>query len=120
MTNLILILLIINFLADQLFQSRQILKSKNTNVVFMMLHVFMWSAPMAIFSWIVAYKTHDLGALKWWLIIIPIHFLIEWPINRYTTYLLHNKRTTLAITMIHLEKLLLNLVVVGLFIYFIG
>ena len=118
MTNLILLLLIINFIADQLLMPKPILDGKNHSIIFMALHVLMWALPMALFAWIVVYRTEELWALKWLCAIVPLHFLIEYPINKYTTYLLQNKKTRMAITMIHLEKMLLNIAVAGLFVYF--
>jgi hypothetical protein len=80
----------------------------------------MWSLPMIIFSWIISYQCGSLWPLKWVCVIIPLHFCIEWPLNRYATSLMHKKRTTLAITIIHLEKMLLNVAILLTFLYFSG
>lgn len=118
MANILILLLVINFIADQLFQPKQVLRAKNDNTIWMILHVVIWCFPMLIFAWIITFKVGDLWPLKWFCSILPLHFIVEWPLNRYGISLLHKKKTTLAITVIHLEKLLLNIAILLTFLYF--
>lgn len=84
----------------------------------MIIHVLIWSIPMAVFAWIVVYKTQEMWPLKWWLSILPLHFLVEWPLNRYTTSLMMNKNVRMAITVIHAEKMIVNIGIILLLAYF--
>lgn len=118
MIQLLLILLVINFISDQMLQPKQVLQNKSDSTVFMILHVIIWAIPMALFALILMVKFNSFWPIQWLWCVIPMHLLIEWPLSRYTSMLIHNKNNILAVKIIHLEKLLLNVVLLILFLHF--
>jgi hypothetical protein len=118
MINLLLTILVINLIADSLLQPRQVLHGKNDSTPVMVIHVFIWSIPMALFTWLVVYQTGSLWALKWYCVIVPMHFFIDWPISRRVNTLMRGKDYVSAIRLIHTEKALLNLGLLLTFLFF--
>lgn len=71
-------LLIISFIADQLFQSKTIMQDKHKSTVALFVHVLNWSIAMFIYSSYVFILTGNADILIWWFTISVIHFATEW------------------------------------------
>lgn len=116
--NIILIILIINFIADQLLQLPIVVKNKNDNTGFMIAHVVTWGISMWILALLFCYKLQSWDMIKWYLFVMVAHFAIEWPLSRWATSLLHQKKYIGYNAVNMLEALITNIVLVISFMYF--
>lgn len=119
MIKLIIILLVINFISDQLFQPKQVLVHKDRNTIYMFIHVMVWAVSMIAFACVMIAVTGKLWPLAWVSLAIFAHFLIEWPLSRWASNLFYKKDYSLAITLVHMEKLLLNVYLLFSLLYFV-
>ena len=116
--KILLLLLAINFIADQLLQHTQIMREKHKDTTALFLHVLSWSVSMFLFTAVVMLRTGNTEILKWWLCIFMIHFAVEWMCLRMWTHFYYDKKPTKMVIWILLEQLIINSAIVGLFVYF--
>jgi len=118
--KIVLILLALNFIADQLFQHPDIMKGKHKDSTVLFVHVLTWSISTFLFASIVALKTWNVNVYSWWLTTFVIHYAVEWCCLRmWTNYFYDNKRTKM-VGWILLEQLIINSSMVAFFIYFMN
>lgn len=118
--KILLLLLAVNFIADQLLQHKESMDNKHKDTAAIFVHVLTWSISMFVFMSIVLLKTGNAEVIKWWASIVVIHFTVEWCCLRmWTYYYFDNKRSKMT-AWILLEQLIINSSIVGLFVYFMG
>ncbi len=116
--NIILIILVINFIADQLLQVPVVVKNKDSNTAFMIAHIVTWGISMWILTMVFCYKLQSWEMIKWFLFVMVTHFIIEWPMSRLATSLLHQKKYIGYNAVNLFEALLNNIVLIISFMYF--
>lgn len=116
--NIILIILVINFIADQLLQVPLVVKNKDNSTMFMIAHVVTWGISMWLLAWIFCYKLQSFEMLKWFCFVMVAHLAIEWPLSRLATSLLHQKKYIGYNAVNMLEALITNIMLILSFMYF--
>ena len=116
--KILLILLAINFIADQLFQSKTVMENKHKDSTLLIVHVLHWSVLMLIFASIIGVKTGLFEqCYKWWAAITVMHFSVEWINLMLWTYSMYNNKKSRMVAWILLEQLIINISIVSLFVY---
>ena len=118
--KILLLLLAVNFIADQLLQHPEIMRNKHKDTSVLFLHVLSWSFTMFLFMAVVMLRTGNIEIVNWWLCISIIHFAIEWVCLRMWTYSFYDNKRSKMVFWILLEQLIINSATVGLFVYFMG
>lgn len=117
-TKIILIILILHYIADQLLQHPTITKHKDTHTLALLGHIGTWGISMWLLTMIFCYKLQNLEMMKWFLFVMVIHFIIEWPLGRLSSSLLHKKKYAGYNAVNLFEALLMNIVLILSFMYF--
>ena len=118
--KILLLLLAINFIADQLLQHPDIVKIKHKDTSALFLHVLTWSISTFLFASIISFNTGKIEVYKWWMCALIIHFAVEWVCLRMWTYYYHDNKRGKMVGWILLEQLIINSSMVALFVYFMG
>lgn len=116
--KILLILLALNFIADQLLQHPDVMKSKHKDSAAFLLHVLTWSVSMFLFMAIVMLRTGNMEIIKWWACVFIIHFSVEWCCLRMWTNHYYDKKPAKMVFWILLEQLIISSATIGLFVYF--
>jgi hypothetical protein len=115
MQTLIIALLFVSFIADQLMQSEETMHDKNKSVVALGMHVFCYSLTLVPFMFIVTIMVGTLDVAWTPILMIPVHFLIEFILQSMASRLYEKsmKRSYIFATM--LEHLLVNCSLIYIF-----
>lgn len=117
--KILLILLALNFIADQLFQPKILLREKHKDTLLLFAHVCMWSITMLIFASVVIFKSGNVnGPMLWWLCSTIVHFGIEWVCLRTWTHFFYDNKRYKMVFWIVMEQFIINIWIVWLFVYF--
>lgn len=114
-----ILILIISFIADQLFQLKSIRQTKHKDTMSLMLHVALWSIVMFAFMSVLLLKGANQNVILWWFIVTVIHFLVEWCCLRMWTHFFYDNKRSLMVFWILLEQLVLNVSMLWLFDYLV-
>ncbi len=120
MTKITLLLIALHFVSDQMIQPKLVKEKKHKSSLLMWAHVLTWSIPFFVFMMGMILKTNDGSWLGWWATITIMHFLIEWPINRWMTHRWYGKKLKEHAMWSQLETVLTILMIIGTFMYFQG
>ncbi len=118
--KILLVLLVVNFIADQLLQHPDIMRTKHKDTYALFIHVLTWAISTFAFASTVILLTGKIEIYQWWILTFAIHFAVEWCCLRMWTHYYYDKKPTKMVIWILLEQLIINSSVVGLFVYFMG
>lgn len=116
--KILLILLAIIFIADQLLQHPDIMRTKHKDTTALFLHVLAWSISTFTFASVIILLTGKIEIYTWWISTFAIHFAVEWCCIRMWTYHYHDNKRSKMVFWILLEQLIINIATIGLFVYF--
>jgi len=114
--EIIFALLLINVLADQIFQLPLVQKGKNEHVLLMAAHVTTWAFWMIpVCVWVSIRMTHDWTPFLWWIIASTTHFVIDYPISIWVNQLIKKGSFHQAVAVIHLNAMMMNVFIIKMF-----
>lgn len=115
-----LLLISVSFLADQVFQPREVMKYKHKESQLHFMHTILWTAIMACLASLICFFTGDLSTYKWLGCIAVIKFAVSWCCNRMWTYQYNANNRDKMVLWILLESTIVNCANIWLFEHFIS
>ena len=107
---IILIIFVVHFLADFVFQSSKMATGKSKSLKWLSIHVGVYGLVSLISAFIVGvYLENLLLGFAWWAINIGLHFIIDFITSKITSRLWEEKKMRQFFVMIGFDQLLHNL-----------
>ncbi|HRD40920.1 MAG TPA: DUF3307 domain-containing protein [Bacteroidia bacterium] len=110
----ILIIFIVHFLADFVFQTSQMATGKSKSLKWLSIHVGVY-ALVSLISFVIVAKFLDnyYMAFAWWIGNVALHFVTDFITSKITSKFWESKNYRFFFVMIGLDQLIHNLCLVG-------
>lgn len=118
--TVILLIFVVHFLADFVFQSSQMATGKSKSLKWLSIHVGVYGLVSLISALIVGFGLEDLSVgIVWWGVNVGLHFIVDFITSKITSKLWEEKNMRLFFIMIGFDQLLHNICLVATYIYFL-
>lgn len=117
--KLLLLLIVTNFIADQVLQLKMVRQEKHKDSALFMVYIFTWLVPMFIFTCVMVFVTEDVWFLKFVMTLTAIKIVVGWCCLRMWTNLWYQRKRSMMAFWINFEQAVMTLFIIGLLNYFI-
>ncbi len=117
----ILLIFVVHFLADFVFQSSKMATGKSKSFKWLSIHVGVYGLVSLISAFIIGFNISDMRwALIWWGINVGLHFVVDFFTSKITSRFWEQKNMRLFFVMIGFDQLLHNLCLITTYFLMIG
>ena len=111
---LILLIFVVHFLADFVFQSSKMATGKSKSLKWLSIHVGVYGLVSLITAVFISAKFGNyVYGFSWWILNVALHFAVDYVTSKLTSRLWEQKNMRLFFVMIGFDQLLHNLCLMG-------
>lgn len=111
---LILLIFVVHFLADFVFQSSKMATGKSKSLKWLSIHVGVYGLVSLITAVFISAKFGNyVYGFSWWIVNVALHFVVDYITSKVTSRFWEQKNMRLFFVMIGFDQLLHNLCLMG-------
>lgn len=111
---LILLIFVVHFLADFVFQSSKMATGKSKSLKWLSIHVGVYGLVSLITAIAISAKFGNyVYGFSWWILNVALHFAVDYVTSKLTSRLWEQKNMRLFFVMIGFDQLLHNMCLMG-------
>lgn len=111
---LILLIFVVHFLADFVFQSSKMATGKSKSLKWLSIHIGVYGLVSLISAVFISAKFGNyVYGFSWWIVNVALHFVVDYSTSKVTSRFWEQKNMRLFFVMIGFDQLLHNICLIG-------